>query len=169
MAKFSGISVNNSPSLSDTGIGVAGGTTDQQSSWANIFKLLADATGTSLSSQLQTFTPTIVTSADLASVTPNVSYFINLGGIKLCWGTINHQWATSGAPNTGHVEFDLPTSFFSSLNTMLYSIQGEGNYAFQVVSGDAGAGGAFGTTAGYYLSNGGSNGGGIVSFFGLGS
>lgn len=44
-------------------------------------------------------------------------YYINLGGIKMCWGQTANQTIGGGAPASAAVAVTLPTSFFSTIQS----------------------------------------------------
>lgn len=105
---------------------------------------------------VQTYTPSL-SNVSGGSFTSPVGWFINLGGLKMAWGTI----AYSSTAGTMHVTWTLPSSFFTTPQMGLVSIQGEGNSAFQIASGDS-----INTNVSFnaYISNTGNGSGGTLSW-----
>jgi hypothetical protein len=67
-------------------------------------------TGTGLASQVQTYTNTGNGSG--------TGYYINLGGIKFCWGQSGSYTPT----NAGNITASLPTGFFTTVQQGIFTL-----------------------------------------------
>jgi len=107
-----------------------------------------------ISSLVKTYTPTLTNSAaGLATNGTLYGYYMNLGGLKIAWGSIPLK-NTGALTSYGSQTVSLPSSLFSSITCYTPAIQGVGNNASQFISGD----GTTTTTFAFYIyvNNGGS-------------
>lgn len=137
-------------------VGVNGsGPTDELYTISDILALLANTDNTIFSDSIEGFTPTL-SAQQGGSWTPAGANYFNIGGIKFALINISYSSDGSGA---GHCDFTLPTGLFSEVLGYLPTIAAEGNYAYQIASGDSlRTSGDLITGAGVYVSNTGSSG-----------
>ena len=100
-----------------------------------------------VSSLIKTYTPTLVnTAAGLVTNGTLYGYYMNLGGLKIAWGSIPLK-NTGPLTSYGSQTVSLPSSLFSSITCYTPAIQGVGNNASQFISGDS----ATTTTIAFYI------------------
>lgn len=165
MGKVSSYSYDTSPAATDYMLGnQASGPTTKKFKIQDILAVLA-AGGSELSAAITGYTPTVSGVQNLTVGTP-VGKYLNLGGLKILWGTCGYSYVGSSA--TGRMSLSLPSGFFTSVDYYAPAIMAEGNDAFQVASGDSIVGSPP-ATLGFYVSNGGATGSGVVSFLLIGT
>jgi hypothetical protein len=113
--------LSNSSGLTNTG----GLTTDTlgTSGAATLASLVLNGslTGTGLASQVQTY-------SNSASA-GGTGYYINLGGIKMCWG----QTASQSSHNAPSYSIYFPTSFFTTVQSINLTVSSVGTDVSQLV------------------------------------
>jgi hypothetical protein len=114
---------------------------------------------TIFSGQVQTYTPTTNAIANCTLSSPS-GYYINLGGIKLCWGTVQINATADGC----HGSVTMPSTFFSSVQAGSVSIISEGGQPYQTVHGD----GFIPATLTFYVKNTAAAATALVSWVGFG-
>lgn len=126
------------------------------------FRHFADDT---FSSGVTTYTP-IVSSGNI-STSAQVGYYINLGGIKLCWGNVGYSF--NGSNTAGHIVVGMPTNFIVTVQSYVPAIQGVGSFAYQTASGDSvNYASGFAAQIDAYINNGGTGGGGLFTWWVIG-
>jgi len=83
-------------------------------------------TGTGLASQVQTYTNT--------GSAGGTGYYINLGGIKMCWG----QTASQSSHNAPAYSIYFPTSFFTTVQSINLTVSSVGTDVTQLVVNGSG-------------------------------
>jgi hypothetical protein len=90
-------------------------------------------------------------------------YYVNLGGVKICWGFTNSKASTTSPTN---YVINFPSSFFTTLTACTTSIFSVGAYANQVLSGSGGSTSA----VSYYITAPGTGGGAAtISWIAIGT
>lgn len=112
----------------------------------------AKLASTIFSGQLGTWTPTGTAATSGTSIAPQQGYYVNLGGIKLAWVTVQATNTSAGSVSCHYTGITMPPSFFSTVQAWFPTIQTVGNAANQHVSGDSvQTAGGFATTFNFYV------------------